>query len=126
MQEKASVFKYLDGSTQNVQWEFKEQYRDEYTNDPLPEPQVHDAIKDELQYFNEHVWLGVSTADAHNDREGKALNGRWVFANKGDVAEPDVRARHVACEINTFDELRLIRRHPTLGGQTASSLTKGL
>ena len=30
------------------------------------------------------------------------IRTRWVITNKGDAAKPDVRARLVACELNTY------------------------
>ena len=36
--------------------DFKPQYLDEYTREPLPHHLVREAIQDELNYFNAHVW----------------------------------------------------------------------
>ena len=38
----------------------------------------------------------LKTADA------KCVRTRWVICNKGDEANPDIRARLVACELNTY------------------------
>ena len=80
----------------------------------MSEAQVHEAIGDELSYCNANVWGGVSLADAHKDTEGKVLNGSWVLRNNGDVADPDVRARYVACETNTSDDLSDVAATPPL------------
>ena len=34
-------------------------------------------------------------------KDPKTVRSRWVLCNKGDVAHPDIRARLVACEVNT-------------------------
>ena len=36
-----------------------------------------------------------------DDQHAKAIRTRWVITNNGDMAQPDVRARLVAQEINT-------------------------
>ena len=100
-QKTSSTFKLADGTNTNIDWQFKDEYRDEYTTEPLPSGEIRAAIADEMTYFNDHVWLGVHSPDAHADSEGKILNGRWVFCNKGDAEHPDCRARYAACEINT-------------------------
>ena len=58
---------------------------------------------DELSYFNRHVWRGIDrTQDVQPS--GKTVRTRWVLCNKGDQTNYDVRARLVACEINTFKD----------------------
>ena len=56
-------------------------------------------MQDELRYFNQHVWRGVTKEEAKTQAE-KTIRTRWVLCNKGDAAQPEVRARLVACEIN--------------------------
>ena len=83
--------------------EFKPVYRDEYTGDELPHGFVVQAMIEELSYFNKIVWELVPLADAKAAcPESKPIRTRWVISNKGDRDHPDVRARLVACEINTF------------------------
>ena len=79
---------------------FKPIYRDEYTNEILPEALVRSAICEELTYFNDRVWqiTDLKTAEAYKD--AKTVRCRWVLSNKGDASSPDVRARLVACEVN--------------------------
>ena len=48
VQQTESVLEYLDGSAREIGWQIRERYLDAYTNEPLPEPQVHDATIDEL------------------------------------------------------------------------------
>ena len=43
-------------------------------------------------------------AEAHSEPEAKVIPSRWVLCNKGDAAHPDVRARLVGCEINTYKD----------------------
>ena len=82
---------------------FKPQYKDEYTNEFLPFEATKDAMLDELQYFCNLVFRGVDLQEALNDPEGKLVGCRWVNCNKGDLAEPDVRCRLVAQEVNHGD-----------------------
>ena len=100
----SSQFKFVDGRTVDVQVASRDSCKDECTSEPRPAPEVQHAIVDERVYFNAHVWEGVTSEQAKADPDGTVLNGRWVFANKGDLANPDCRARYVACEINQFDD----------------------
>ena len=36
--------------------------------------------------------------------DSKVIPSRWVLCNKGDAETPDVRARLVGCEINTYKD----------------------
>ena len=63
-------------------------------------------MQEELKWFNKVVWKGVSQG-----KEQKAgapatrpIRTRWVIVNKGDAAKPDIRARLVACELNTYTD----------------------
>ena len=69
---------------------------DEVTGLPLDPKQVADAIKDELMFMRElQVYHGVLVS--YLDKSGlKAIGTRWVYTNKGDVANPFIRARLVA------------------------------
>ena len=67
-----------------------------------------------MAYVNEHVWVGVTQEEAKKDTAGKVLNGRWVLSNKTDLVNPDVRARYVACELNTFDDAAFFAATPPL------------
>ena len=87
--------KMHDGSSRrvNLSDHFKDNYRDEYTNELLPSAWVRDAIYDELDYFNKHVWTLVPEGVAKNDPDAKLIGTRFITNNKGDVHQPDVRAR---------------------------------
>ena len=52
---------------------------------------VEDAIFDELDYFNKHVWRAVHIKDVKNDGENKIISVRWVGCNKNDTKNPDIR-----------------------------------
>ena len=80
----------------------------------MPAPHNHEAIVDELTYFNDVVWEGVSVAEARADPNGKLLAGRWVTSNKGDLQAPDCRARYVACELNLADDISFFAATPPL------------
>ena len=81
---------------------FKKIYRDEYTGEELPLHLVRAAMEEELEYFNAHVWDAVDRKLAYKTDDFKLVRMRWVICNKGDDVEYDVRARLVACEVNTF------------------------
>ena len=66
----------------------------------LNQTPIRAAIVDELEYFNSEVWRGVDIQEARADKKGKLLTGRFVTSNKGDLANPECRARYVACEIH--------------------------
>ena len=79
---------------------FKEIYRDEYTNEILPTHLIKEAIKEELSYFNARVWEVTNRDGMEKFKDAKLVRCRWVLSNKGDAQCPDVRARLVACEVN--------------------------
>ena len=81
---------------------FKAVYKDEYTGEVLPTHLVRAAMEEELEYFNSCVWEAVDRKSAEAMDGHKLVRMRWVICNKGDEAEYDVRARLVACEVNTF------------------------
>ena len=68
---------------------FKERYTDGCTREQLPQGQIQAAIVDELAYFNELVWVGVSLVEAKQDAAGNILNGRWVLSNTSGLVNPD-------------------------------------
>ena len=81
---------------------FKSEYRDEYTGEIIPIHLVRAAMEEELNYFNAHVWDAVEKRVAFKSENFKLVRMRWVICNKGDDSEYDVRARLVACEVNTY------------------------
>ena len=82
--------------------EFKDTYLDEYTREVIPHHLVRAAIRDELDYFNSNVWKLSDAKNVLSDSDSKVIRTRWVICNKGDAQTPDVRARLVACELNTY------------------------
>ena len=82
IQKQKGKFKMVDGSTRNVNFEFKDSYKDEYTGEELPRAQVQEAIVDELSYFDDIVWKGCTMADMYKVKDAKLIPSRWVFATK--------------------------------------------
>ena len=78
---------------------FRDDYKDEYTNGLLPSAWVREAIFDELDHFNKNVWTVVPESVARSDPDAKLIGTRFIINNKGDVHQPDVRARLVAQEV---------------------------
>ena len=79
---------------------FKAQYYDEYTGEPLPNDLVRAAMIEEMSYFSEKtVWTAAKWSDMKGSEDSSLVRMRWVLCNKGDAKEPDVRARLVACEV---------------------------
>ena len=97
-------FKYTHGTEYILALEFRDRYKDEYTGDMLPTSQIKEAIRDELSYFCDNVWRGCPMAEAMATPDSKVIPSRWVLCNKGDAEHPDVRARLVGCEINTYKD----------------------
>ena len=83
---------------------FKPQYTDEYTGEPLDHKLLRAAMEDELNYFNEKVWRITTVEEMQKIPDHIVTRSRWVLCNKGDAESPDVRARLVACEINHGDK----------------------
>ena len=93
----------VGGGYMELEWDdrnFKEVYRDEYTGEILPTELIRAAIKEELSYFNQHVWEVTEKDGMRRFKDSKLVRCRWVLCNKGDSVTPDVRARLVACEVN--------------------------
>ena len=63
---------------------------------------VRAAMEEELNYFNAHVWDATEKTMAATTDGYKLIRMRWVICNKGDSSAYDVRARLVACEVNTY------------------------
>ena len=93
---------------------FRDHYRDEYTDEKLPKGWVEEAIQDELDYFNQKVWIAVPIADALNDKDAKLVGTRWVISNKQDRSNPDVRARLVAQEVAHHSDASFYSATPPL------------
>ena len=45
------TFRYLNDTSSIIPLEFRDQYKDEYTSEVLPQQQIREAIRDELSYF---------------------------------------------------------------------------
>ena len=103
--QRKVVFNYMDGREISLSLDsnFKPQYKDEYTSEWLPHEATKDAMLDELSYFCQVVFKGVSSEEAMADPEGKIIGCRWVNCNKGDLENPDVRCRLVGQEVNHGD-----------------------
>ena len=78
---------------------------DEATGLPLDPEMVADAVKDELMFMRKmQVYRAVLVS--YLDKSGlKAIGTRWVYTNKGDAANPLIRARLVAQETKRVSEL---------------------
>ena len=97
-----------------MQKNFKTLYRDEYTDEHLPQEWVEDAIFDELSYFNANVWRAVPLARAMQDPSAQLIGVRWVICNKGDAQNPEVRARLVAQEVSHSNDVSFYAATPPL------------
>ena len=53
-------------------------------------------------------------SEAIASRDNQNIPSRWVLCNKGDAEHPDVRARLVGCEINTYKDDSLYASTPPL------------
>ena len=99
-----SQVKMVTGGTLPVGYHsdnFKPQYLDEYTGEVLPRDLIHEAIIDELNYFNDRVWQITTKEEMLKLKEYVFVRSRWIMSN---AAEPDCRARLVACEVNKTGE----------------------
>ena len=105
--------------------DFKAAYVDEYTREVLPHALVQEAIREELEYFNPHVWELADAKHIMQDSDAKLIKTRWVICNNGDVNCPDIRARLVATEINTYKPDDFFRIHASFKGQEAPFLRHG-
>ena len=73
--------------------QFKSKYTDEYTGEILGPALISDAIIDERDYLNDHVWRIEDKATMFSIKDHVFARSRWVMGNKGDRLEPDMRAR---------------------------------
>ena len=102
---KKSKIKKTNGGYLNISYDcWKPRYVDEYTGEVLQDNLIHEAMIDELDYFNEHVWEVDTLEHMKTVPDYILVRSRWVMANKGDSAEPDMRARLVGCEVNKGGE----------------------
>ena len=78
--QRKVVFKYVDGKevSLSLDYNFKPQYKDEYTNEIRPFEATKDAMLDELQYFCSVVFRGIDISEAMKDPSGKVVGCRWV------------------------------------------------
>ena len=113
---RTTVFPMADGTKRNIclSDNFRAHYKDEYTQEFIPKEWVEAAIEDEIQYFNQKVWLGVPLDQALRDSGAKVIGTRWMLCNKGNANAPDVRARLVAQEIATHDDSSFYAATPPL------------
>ena len=106
-QESVSIgktkLKKVGGSKVKVDFNtlnFETQYFDEYTGEPMPNHLVRAAMIEEMSYFSEKAnWTAADWADMKSSKDATFVRMRWVLCNKGDLKEPDVCARLVACEV---------------------------
>jgi hypothetical protein len=55
---------------------------------------------EEMSYFSEKtVWTAADWAEMKSSKDATFVKLRWVLRNKGDLKEPDARARLVACGV---------------------------
>ena len=115
-QPRTSKVRFVDGTnkTAHLSKKFKAQYRDEYTNDTLPQDHLEATTQDELDYFNDHVWKALSLKDALSEPKAKVVGTRRAICNKNDASEPDIRARLVAQEVNQYAEDSVCAATPPL------------
>ena len=113
---KTTTLHYSNGTTKTINLDsyFKEIYRDEYTAEPLPRTWVESAIHEEIQYFNDRVWVAMPIEEALADPEAKLSSCRWVVCNKNDASDPDVRARLVAQEVGSHADMSYFAATPPL------------
>ena len=72
------------------------------------------AMKEELEYFCDNVWVGVPMAEAQADYVGKMIGSRWMSCNKNDINDPDVRCRPAAQEPKTHADDSFHAANPPL------------
>ena len=62
--------------------QFKPKYVDEYTGELLDPSLISDAIIDELDHFNDHVWRIEDKATMLGIKDHVFVRSRWVMCNK--------------------------------------------
>ena len=78
---------------------------DDITGLPLDPKLVADAIKEELMFMRKLQVFRELPASYLDESGLKAIGTRWVHTNKGDDANPFIRARLVAQETRRVSEL---------------------
>ena len=76
---KVSSVTRTSGGKIKVTWDdanFKAIYKDEYTQDPLPQKLIKEAIIEELSYFNEHVWEAVTQEEMRRYKDWKLVRSK--------------------------------------------------
>ena len=113
---RTTELKHVDGTVQTIPLHahFRAQYRDEYTDEPLPREWVEEAIHEEISYFNDRVWKAVPEHEALKEPGAKIIGTRWVISNKNDANDPDIRARLVAQEVSHFEDVSCYAATPPL------------
>lgn len=111
-----AFFKFrASGQTQrDPSQKMKEKYVDIYTREPQPKDLLKTAMQDEAAWLCEHVWVGVPEDEARSEDGAIIVGTRRVNCNKEDSAEPDVRARLLAQEVNTHQEDAYVAATPPL------------
>ena len=93
------------GGYMNISYDnWKPRFVDEYTGEVLQDQLVQTAMIDGLDYFKQHVWEVDTLDHMKTVPDYMFVRSRWVMSNKGDSAEPVVRARLVGCEVNKTGE----------------------
>ena len=60
------------------------------------------------------VWEVTTASAVRNRPDSKLIGGRWVLCKKGDVENPRIRARWVATEVNTGNDVTFYAATPPL------------
>ena len=85
-----------------IQPKKQQRFWDDVSGEELPEAEVREARKEELQFMNEWdggVWEVVPIEDCIRKTGKMPIGGRWVDHNKGDTRNLNVRSRWVAQEM---------------------------
>ena len=62
-----------------------------------------------------HLVWEIATTDVIKDRpQSKLIGGRWVLCNKGDIEKQKIKARWVATEVNTGNDVTFYAATPPL------------
>lgn len=97
--------KKVNGGGFNISYEhWKATYHNLYKGDMLKHKLVQDAMRDELDYFNKHMWEIDMIEHAKTVPDYIVIRSRWVLSNKGDEEHADVRARLAGCQVNKGGE----------------------
>ena len=89
--------------------------RDSVTGDLLPSKLVEKAHDEEIMFMNDWKVGDLVPMSQAKARTGEPpLRGKWVNVNKQDEANPLIRSRYVACEVNTYRDESLFAATPPL------------